>query len=198
MKKAFAFAGLAAALLAVAAAAQTYMRAGGTAGTGPATLVSAATASPAGRQGTGDDDDDRVHRGRVVPLAEAVRELELKTSATVTEIRLSRDRRFYEFEGVTQRGFLVTAKASAASGAVGGIAVESYKPRYDARATSISPLLASFREQGYHSFDFASLKEEEGVYQLRGLDDQGDPVMIRAAARSGKVLSTRKMLDARR
>lgn len=197
MKKAFAFAGLAAALLAVAAAAQTYMRAGGEAGTGPAAFVSAATASPAGRQGTGDE-DDRAHRGRVVPLAEAVRELELKTSATVTEIRLSRDRRFYEFEGVTQRGFLVTAKASAASGAVGGIVVESYKPRYDARATNISPLLASFREQGYHSFDFVSLKEEEGVYQLRGLDEQDDPVMIRAAARSGKVLSTRKMLDAHR
>lgn len=196
MKMAFAFAGLAAAVLAVTAAAQIHMRAGGVVNAGPAAFVSAAAASPAGRHGTGDD-DNRAHRGRILPLAEVVRELELKSSATVTDIRLSRDKRFYEFEGVTQRGFLVTAKASAASGAVGGIVVESYKPRYDARATSISPLLAAFSEKGYHSFDFVSLKEEEGVYQVRGLDDQGDPVMIRAAARSGKVLSTRKMLDAR-
>ncbi|ABS63591.1 hypothetical protein Plav_1977 [Parvibaculum lavamentivorans DS-1] len=188
MKKALALTGLAVALFALPVAAQADVRSGITITIGSSKVLPAAASG--WRYGT-DYNDYRTHQGRIMPLANVVRDLERKTNATVTDIKLSRDKRFYEFEGVTQRGFLVTAKASAATGAVGGISVKNYKPRYDARATSISPLLASLRNKGYHSFDLVSLKEEKGVYQVRGLNRQGKPVMIRAAARTGKVLSTR-------
>ncbi|MDO9126514.1 MAG: hypothetical protein Q7U42_06560 [Parvibaculum sp.] len=190
MKKALALTGLAFALFAVPVAAQADVRSGITINVGTAKAVPAAVSSPAWRYGA-DYSDYRVHQGRIMPLANVVRELERKSGATVTDIKLSRDKRFYEFEGVTQRGFVVTAKASAATGAVGGITVQNYKPRYDARAMSITPLLNTLRNKGYHSFDLVSLKEEKGIYQVRGLDRRGNPVLIRAAARNGKVLSAR-------
>lgn len=191
MKKALALTGLAAVLFAMPVAAMADVRAGIGLPIGSPSVVPAAVNAPAWRYGP-DYSGYSTHRGRIIPLANVVRGLEHKTHATVTEIRLSRDKRFYEFEGVTQRGYLVRAKASAASGAVGGILVENYKPRYDARATGITPLLDALRNKGYHSFDLVSLKEEKGVWQIRGLNRKGKAVMIRASARNGKVLSTRE------
>ncbi|MCF8470559.1 MAG: hypothetical protein K9G30_07225 [Parvibaculum sp.] len=190
MKKTFVTAGLAVALLAMPLAAEAAnFRSGFTIAIG--TVKVAPTAFAGQNRRHGNDTDYRAHQNRVMPLANIVRELERKSGGTVTDIKLTKNNRYYDFEGVTRRGFVVTARADAYSGQVSNISVKNFRPRYDAHATDILPLLASLRDKGFHSFDLVSLKEEKGIYQVRGLNRKGAPVVIRAAANNGRILTTR-------
>lgn len=190
MKKTLATAGLAIALLATPLAAEAAnFRSGFTIAIGNVKATPAAFAGHNWRHGN--DNDYRAHRNRIRPLANIVRELERKSGGTVTDIKLTKNNRYYNFEGVTQRGFVVTAKADAYSGEVSNISVKRFRPHYDTHAMEIRPLLASLRNKGFHSFDLVSLKEEKGIYRVRGLNRRGKPVMIRARAGNGKILSTR-------
>ncbi|PKQ08845.1 MAG: hypothetical protein CVT73_05575 [Alphaproteobacteria bacterium HGW-Alphaproteobacteria-12] len=190
MKKTFVTAGLAVALLAMPLTAEAAnFRSGFTIAIGNVKAAPAAFAGQNWRRGN--DTDYRAHQNRIRPLANIVRELERKSGGTVTDIKLTKNNRYYDFEGVTKRGFVVTAKADAYSGQVSNISVKNFRPRYDVHATDILPLLASLRDKGFHSFDLVSLKEEKDIYRVRGLNRKGKPVMIRADAHNGKILSTR-------
>lgn len=131
----------------------------------------------------------RNHKNRILPLAQVVRSIERETNATVTDIKLSANSRVYMFEGVTQRGFIVQAKADAYTGDITNVQVMKYRPRYDPKGMPINRLLATLRDKGFHNFDLVSLKDERGIYQVRGLNRHGQAALIRTDARTGRILT---------
>ncbi|MGB5093080.1 MAG: hypothetical protein WBN97_07200 [Parvibaculum sp.] len=188
MKKTFALTGLALAL-AVAApfAAQADTRVSAVRYNGPAVHGSVVVV-----ERNTDYSGYRTHKNRIVPLAQMVRSIERETGATVTDIKLAQNARVYLFEGVTQRGFIVQAKADAYSGKIGNVQVTKFRPNYDPKGMPINRLLATLRDKGYHDFDLVSLKDERGIYQVRGLNRHGQAAIVRADARTGRILTVAK------
>ena len=124
MKKILAAAGIASLLVAVtplAAQAQPNMRdKGHAAGAVTVTKTQVRVAS--------NYDAYRSRRGHIMPLARVVRQLERRSGATVTDIKLAVNHRVYNFEGVTARGFIVKAKADAYTGAVSHVRFTKFRP----------------------------------------------------------------------
>lgn len=133
----------------------------------------------------------RNHRNRILPLAQVVKKLERQTGGTLTDIKLANNGKVYKFEGVSARGFIVEAKADAYTGQISDVNITAFRPHYDPKGLEITRLLAVMRNKGYHNFDLVSLKDEKGIYQVRGLDKKGKPVLIRALAKNGRILSTK-------
>jgi|GEM_PF-3290461 len=129
----------------------------------------------------------RTQRGHIMPLANVVALLEKRTDAIVTDIQLAKNGKVYNFEGVTSRGYIVRANADAYTGKVTNVQSTKYRPKYDARGIQITQLLAKLRLQGFRDFDFVSLKEQQGVYVVRGLNRIGVPVQILANAKTGNI-----------
>lgn len=140
------------------------------------------------RQGN-DYSQYRPQRGHIMPLAQVVRQLEDRTGATVTDINLARNGKFYNFEGVTARGFIVEARADAFDGKISNVKTTKYRPKYDPKGMPINQLLAGLRDKGFQNFDLVSLKDQRGVYQVRGLNRRGQPVLLRVQAMNGRILS---------
>ncbi len=131
----------------------------------------------------------RAQRGHIMPLARVVRQLERKSGATVTDINLAKNGKVYKFEGVTAQGFIVKAKANAYTGAVSHVQVTKFRPYYDPKGMPINRLIATLRNRGYQNFDRVSLRDQRGIYVVRGLNRRGHPVNIRVQARTGRILS---------
>ncbi|MGV8997204.1 MAG: PepSY domain-containing protein [Parvibaculaceae bacterium] len=129
----------------------------------------------------------RAQRGHIMPLANVVNTLENRTGATVTDIQLAKNGKAYNFEGVTERGFIVKATADAYTGKVSNVQSTKYRPKYDPKAIPITRLLTKLRQQGFRDFDFVSLKDQQGVYVVRGLNRIGQPVQILANAKTGNI-----------
>lgn len=133
----------------------------------------------------------RQHRNRIMPLAQVVKKIERQTGGTLTDIKLANNGKVYKFEGVSARGFIVEAKADAYNGRISDVNITKYRPHYDPKGLEITRLLAKMRNKGYHHFDLVSLKDEKGIYQVRGLNKKGKPVLVRAVAKTGRILSTK-------
>jgi len=194
MKRAFAITGLALALFAVPAAAHADIRIGITLGQGISNILTPANYSSSHSRGwsySHDYSGYRAHKGRIMPLANVVREVERRSGIIVTDIRLSRDQKYYEVEGRNRQNRLVTTRASATTGIPGKLNVSNKKQHYGLNARSVTALLAGLRNEGYQNFDLVTLREENGVYQVRGLNKKGKPVMVRVQAKNGRVLSAR-------
>lgn len=129
----------------------------------------------------------RTRRGHIMPLVNVVAALEKRTGATVTDIQLAKNGKVYNFEGVTSRGYIVKANADAFTGKVMNVQSTKYRPKYDPKGISITRLLGKLRQQGFRDFDFVSLKEQQGVYVVRGLNRIGVPVQILANAKTGNI-----------
>tara|TARA_R110000868_G_scaffold157512_4_gene384816 strand:+ start:1156 stop:1938 length:783 start_codon:yes stop_codon:yes gene_type:complete len=186
MKSFLAIAGLTTALVALsplAVQAQPYNQ-----GNKPGAQLSITVTKTQVRQGN-DYSQYRVQRGHIMPLGQVVRELEGRTGATVTDINLAKGGKFYNFEGVTARGFIVQARADAFNGRVSNVKTTKYRPKYDPKGMPINQLLAGLRDKGFQNFDLVSLKDQRGVYQVRGLNRRGQPVLLRVHAMNGRVLS---------
>lgn len=185
MKSFFVVAGLSTALLAaapLAAQAQPYTHAkSGTAFSLTVTKTQVRTAH--------DYSDYKAQRGHILPLANVVRQLERRSGATVTDIQLSKNGKVYNFEGVTARGYIVKAKADAYTGTVSHVQTTKFRPNYDPKGMPINRLINQLRDKGYQNFDLVSLRDQRGVYVVRGLNRRGKPVQIRVQAKTGRVLS---------
>ncbi|MDO8288449.1 MAG: hypothetical protein Q7T44_04445 [Parvibaculum sp.] len=131
----------------------------------------------------------RQMRGRIMPLANVVNLLERRTGATVTDIQLAKNGKVYNFEGVTERGYIVRANADAFTGNVSNVKATQYRPNYDPKGMPIARLLAKLRQQGFHNFDLVSLKDQKGIYVVRGLNRIGRPVQIMANAKTGNIFA---------
>ena len=129
------------------------------------------------------------HQGRVMPLNRVVRVIENRSGGTVTDIRLAKNRRVYQLEGVTRLGMVVEAKVDAQSGRIQSIDFKKFRPHYDPKGMDINRLIAGLRQKGFHGFDVVSLKDERGVYRVRALNKRGRPVVVRTRAQNGHVLS---------
>lgn len=185
MKKTFALTGLALALaVATPFAAQADTRVSAYKYSGPTSHASVVVV-----ERNTDYAGYRIHKNRIVPLAQMVRSIERETGATVTDIKLAQNARVYLFEGVTLRGFIVQAKADAYSGKISNVQVMKYRPHYDPKGMPINRLLATLRDKGYHDFDLVSLKDERGIYQVRGLNRHGQAAVVRTDARTGRILT---------
>lgn len=185
MKSLFAAAGLATAFFAaapLAAQAQPHMR------NGDHSTV-ALTVTKTQVRLASDYDSYRAHRGHIMPLARVVRQLERRSGATVTDIKLAANGKVYKFEGVTARGFIVHAKADAYTGAVSHVQFTKFRPHYDPKGMPINRLITKLRNHGFQNFDLVSLKDQRGIYVVRGLNRHGKPVTIRVQARTGRILS---------
>jgi uncharacterized membrane protein YkoI len=188
MKSIFAVAGFTTALLVVAPLAAQAQTFGHVQQGKPGQTVSVTVTKTQVRMGH-DYSGYRVQRGHIMPLAQVVRELERKSGATVTDINLAANGKVYNFEGVTARGFIVQAKADAFTGKVSNVKATQYRPRYDPKGMPINKLLADLRDRGFQNFDLVSLKDQQGVYVVRGLNRHGQPVQIRVQAMTGRILS---------
>ncbi|MDO8422192.1 MAG: hypothetical protein Q7S99_08525 [Parvibaculum sp.] len=189
MKSFLAIAGLGTALVAftpLAVQAQPYGHQGQP--NKPGASLSVTVTKTQVRQGN-DYSQYRVQRGHIMPLGQVVRQLENRTGATVTDINLAKNGKFYNFEGVTARGFIVEARADAYDGTISNVKTSKYRPKYDPKGMPINQLLAGLRDKGFQNFDLVSLKDQRGVYQVRGLNRRGQPVMLRVHAMNGRVLS---------
>ncbi len=122
-------------------------------------------------------------------LAKVVRQLERRSGATVTDIALSKNGRVYNFEGVTARGFIVKARANAYTGKISHVKATKFRPNYDPKGMPINRLINQLRNKGYQNFDLVSLRDQRGIYVVRGLNRRGKPVQIRVRAKTGRVLS---------
>tara|TARA_R110000824_G_scaffold390760_2_gene587489 strand:+ start:176871 stop:177647 length:777 start_codon:yes stop_codon:yes gene_type:complete len=131
----------------------------------------------------------RPQRGSIMPIGKVVRELERRSGATVTDINLAKNGKVYNFEGVTARGFIVEAKADAYTGQVKNVKFTKFRPKYDPKGMPINKLLADLRNEGFRHFDLVSLKDQRGVYVVRGLNRNGQPVRIEVKAKNGKIIS---------
>lgn len=139
---------------------------------------------------TGDDYRGyRQMRGHIMPLANVVTSLERRTGAIVTDIQLAKNGKVYNFEGVTERGYIVRANADAFNGKVSNVKATQYRPNYDPKGIPIARLLAKLRQQGFHNFDLVSLKDQKGIYVVRGLNRIGKPVQIMANAKTGNIFA---------
>ncbi len=79
------------------------------------------------------------------------------------------------------------ANADAFTGKVINVQATQYRPNYDPKGIPITRLLAKLRQQGFRDFDFVSLKDRQGVYEVRGLNRIGRPVQILANAKTGNI-----------
>jgi len=187
MKSFFVAAGLATAFLAAApfaAQAQPHVRNNNH-------PVAAVTVTKTYARIAPDYDGYRARHGHIMPLARVVRQLERRSGATVTDIKLAANGRVYKFEGVTARGFIVHAKANAYTGAVSHVQFTRYRPHYDPKGMPINRLIKKLRHHGFRNFDLVSLKDQRGIYVVRGLNRHGKPVNIHVHARTGRILSKR-------
>jgi uncharacterized membrane protein YkoI len=183
MKSFFVVAGLSTALLAVApmaAQARPYTQSG-------AALSVTVTKTPVRMADV--HRGYKAQRGHILPLANVVRQLERRSGAAVTDIQLSKNGKVYNFEGVTKRGFIVKAKANAYTGKVSNVKTTKFRPHYDPKGMPINRLINQLRNKGYQNFDLVSLRDQRGVYVVRGLNRRGKPVQIRVQAKTGRVLS---------
>lgn len=187
MKKILAAAGVASLLVVVvplAAQAQPHVR-------DRSHAVSTATVVKTQVRVAHDYDGYRARRGHIMPLARVVRQLERRSGATVTDIKLGANGRVYKFEGVTARGFIVHARADAYTGVVSHVQFTKFRPHYDPKGMPINRLINKLRHHGFQNFDLVSLKDQRGIYVVRGLNRHGKPVNIHVQARTGRILSKR-------
>ncbi len=186
MKTFFAVAAVSTALFAAPVVAQaapyTQSNQGTTYSTGSATLTVRMSNDYAGYQ---------PQRGRIIPLANVVRDIERRTNTTLVDARLSANGKVYEYEGVNNRGNVVVARADAFTGKITQAQLTKLRPRYEVTGVPVFDMLTALRNKGYQNFDLVTMKDKRGTYLVRGLDRRGKAFNIQVDARNGRILSAK-------